>query len=58
MKPAKPGTHRIIARQFVRQVIEDHVHGPVQLLHKKDVLELLPAPGEFNKTSSIPAIIS
>lgn len=40
MKPAIPGTFRHTARCAVRRVIEEHVHGPVQLLPAEDVLEL------------------
>lgn len=40
MKPANPGTRRREARSIIMQVIEDHVHGPVQTLPREDVLEL------------------
>ncbi len=40
MKTANPGTRRRYARTIIMSVIEDHVHGPVQLLPKEDVLEL------------------
>ncbi len=40
MKPAIPGTRRHTARSIIAKVIEDHVHGPVQLLQHGDVLEL------------------